>query len=168
EPNVKQRQTPYPNTRFQPGDRVTVFANGCVQTGGSGRTWKRYVDPQGPKSSQLYHGLVEIPGATPHLVRIQSILGQELTVQKGLDPKQYFLRLGYEDDGYGDNGYWGHDDGTGDQCKGVGSAWVIVRITHLPAQVVVAPPPIRAGAPLAMTYLKPFGIVFEPAHGLIY
>ena len=32
------------------------------------------------------------------------------------------LWLAYSDDGYGDNGYWGHDDGTSDQCKGVGSA----------------------------------------------
>ena len=34
------------------------------------------------------------------------------------------LVLGYEDDGYSDNGYYAHDDGTGGQCKNVGNAWV--------------------------------------------
>ena len=32
--------------------------------------------------------------------------------------------LGYEDDGYGDNGYYSHDNGTGNQCLDVGDAWV--------------------------------------------
>src|SRR5215470_7699945 len=72
EPNVGQRSTDYPII-FHPGDAVTIDAGGCVQTGGSGRTWKRYVDPQGPNSDHLYHGLIEIPGATmppASLVRI--------------------------------------------------------------------------------------------------
>src|SRR5260221_9506861 len=125
EPFVQQSITEYPTVRFEPGDRVTISAGGGVQTGGAGKkTWKLYVSPRGPKSDRLYHGRIEIPGATGHLVRIQSVLGQELTVQPGLDPGQYFLRLGYEDDSYADNGYWGHDDGTDDQCKGVGPAWV--------------------------------------------
>jgi hypothetical protein len=33
-------------------------------------------------------------------------------------PESQLVRnLGYEDDGYSDNGYYAHDDGTGDQCK---------------------------------------------------
>jgi hypothetical protein len=28
--------------------------------------------------------------------------------------------LVYQDNGYGDNGYYAHDNGTGDQCKNVG------------------------------------------------
>jgi len=44
-PNVKQRVTPYPQIKFEPGDRVMVTAGGCVQTGGQGKIWKRYVHP---------------------------------------------------------------------------------------------------------------------------
>jgi len=154
---------------------VTVFANGCVQTGGSGRTWKRYVDPRGPNAERLYHGLVEIPGATAHLVRIQTILGRELTVQRGVDPSLYFLTLGYEDDGYSDNGYWGHDDGTGDQCKGVGPAWVMITIAHGIARdpVVVpapAPRPVGPGRPPPASIpppAKPAAIAFDPDHEVI-
>jgi hypothetical protein len=40
------------------------------------------------------------------------------------------LVLGYQDDGYSDNGYWGHDNGTGDQCKNVGNAWVHLVIRY--------------------------------------
>src|SRR5260370_40569532 len=50
EPNVKQRITPYPEIRFQPGDVITIDAGGCVQTGGHGDTWKRYVNPSGDDS----------------------------------------------------------------------------------------------------------------------
>jgi hypothetical protein len=38
------------------GDTILVSAEGCVQTGGHGLTWKRYVDPQGPNSDRLYQG----------------------------------------------------------------------------------------------------------------
>src|SRR5689334_14130347 len=65
-PVVIRRETFYNagdrNIRFQAGDVVTVQAGGCVQTGGSGSTWKRYVDPSGPNSDRLYHGLIYIPG----------------------------------------------------------------------------------------------------------
>jgi hypothetical protein len=44
-PNVMQHQTGYPQITFKPGDSVAVDAGGCVQTGGMGSTWKRYVDP---------------------------------------------------------------------------------------------------------------------------
>jgi hypothetical protein len=35
----------------------------------------------------------------------------------GVPESQLVLHLGYEDDNYSDNGYYSHDDGTGDQCK---------------------------------------------------
>jgi len=38
------------------------------------------------------------------------------------------LILGYQDDDYGDNGYWGHDDGTENQCKYEPNAWVEIYI----------------------------------------
>src|SRR5205823_4332911 len=62
QPNVKARFTEYHEVRFLPGDTVSVQAGGCVQTGGVGRTWKRYVDPSGPNSDRLYHGLIWLPG----------------------------------------------------------------------------------------------------------
>ena len=42
---------------------------------------------------------------------------QDFQIDPSINPQLTFLRLGYEDDDYSDNGYWGHDDGTGDQCK---------------------------------------------------
>src|SRR4051794_23874598 len=62
EPIVNQRLTEYRDITFQPGDVVTVNAGGCVQTGGHGKTWKRYVNPSGDNADRLYHGLIWIPG----------------------------------------------------------------------------------------------------------
>src|SRR5262249_13050214 len=136
QPNIKQRMTEYKQITFQPGDVVVIEAGGCCQTGGVGKTWKRYVDPQGPDAERLYHGLIWIPGATNGLVRLRMlgkvsrgvVVSIPLTIPKNVPAKQLYLRLGYEDDGYGDNGYWGREDGTGDQCKGLPNAYVIVRI----------------------------------------
>jgi hypothetical protein len=118
EPNVTQHESLYSKIVFAPHDIVDVAADGCVQTGGLGDTWKRYVNPIGPG---LYHGLIRIPteqttkGA---LVRIKSVIGTHLHVAGvGVPESQLLLHLGYEDDDYSDNGYYSHDDGTGDQCK---------------------------------------------------
>jgi hypothetical protein len=138
-PNVKQKATEYRGIRFDPGaDTVTVHAGGCVQTGGSGRTWKRYVEPKGPKADRLYHGLIWLPGYTDRLRPIRLFASDPLVLvdMPGLTPGDYFLRLGYEDDDYHDNGYWSHDDGTEDQCKGQGPAWIEIAIKH-------EPPPAR-------------------------
>ena len=137
QPNVKQHITQYQQIWFQPGDRVTIQAGGCVQTGGHGKTWKRYVDPSGPNADRLYHGLISIPsvtgvpaatGAPPDLKRIAGYVNHTRLVPSGVKTAGLFLSLGYEDDDYSDNGYWGHDDGTGDQCKGFGNAFVIITI----------------------------------------
>jgi hypothetical protein len=110
---------------FRPGDRVQVIAGGCVQTGGKGKTWKRYVDPA--SDNDLYHGLITIPGATGDLDRLVNVVGRQYTVfgQGGN------LVLGYQDDAYGDNGYYARNDdnGTGNQCLGLGNAFVRVFIT---------------------------------------
>ena len=152
EPNVKQHITPYPQVRFQPGDHVTIQAGGCVQTGGWGSTWKRYVNPSGPNADRLYHGLIWIPGViggrsatgvSPDPKRIVAYLGanQSFVVPSGVDTAQLYLRLGYEDDGYGDNSYDKHDDGTQDQCKGVGNAYVSITIIHGPPHSEPTPSP---------------------------
>jgi hypothetical protein len=130
-PNVQQASTPYGQITYREGDRIIIQAGGCVQTGGHGRTWKRYVDPGGPNSDRLYHGLVKVPGATNGLVRLAAVANKPLRIPLKADiPERLHLWLGYEDDGYSDNGYGGHDDATGNQCKGVGPAWVRVRIEH--------------------------------------
>jgi hypothetical protein len=120
-PAVNRHETGYPNVVFAPGDVVDVNADGCVQTGGWGSTWKRYVNPSGPKAGELYHGLIRIPTETitsGDLVRINSVIGRHLRVTGlGVPVSNLVLHLGYEDDNYSDNGYDSHDDGWQDQCK---------------------------------------------------
>lgn len=150
QPNVKQPMTPYQQIRFHPGDLVKVDAGGCVQHGGSGKTWTRYVNPVGDNSDHLYHGRILIPGAVGQLpasiqsaVRILTEKGHTLTVRNIPEPEKAYLWLGYEDDGYDDNGYSHNDEGQLNQCKKgngfVENAYVIVTITHnnLPKPVAV-------------------------------
>lgn len=141
----------YQSIVFQPGDLITLNAGGCVQTGGIGSTWKRYVNPTGSNSGPptgFYYGTVSIPGAsyaddqntsvndTPisefvsgqkHKIRIPTT-GLPTDTTQHLD-----LRLGYRDDNYGDNGYYDHDDGNDNQCalsNDGGPAWVTVSVQH--------------------------------------
>jgi hypothetical protein len=123
EPNVVQPWTNYGNQiQFYPGDHITVTAGGCVQTGGHGDTWKRYVDPAADNG--LYHGTIYIDGTTETVEgQIWRYINRSYTIASRAG-----LYLGYQDDGYSDNGYWGHDNGTGNQCKNVGNAWVHITI----------------------------------------
>jgi hypothetical protein len=146
EPTIDRRVSEYPYIHFRPGDIVWITAGGCVQTGGKGKTWKRYVDPQGPNSDRLYHALIGIhrvfetadkgPARMSYLATEQMSPGQwrgVVTIPAYFpDVYNLFLRLGFEDDQYDDNGYWGRDgdDGTGDQCKGLPNAFVKVEIYH--------------------------------------
>lgn len=134
EPIVTEQVTNYPQVVFHAGDTVTVNAGGCVQTGGSGATWKRYVNPSGPNSNRLYWGTISIPGATNGTVRVSDVIGKTLTVGAGI-PDPLFLRLGYVDDGYSDNGYYSHDDGTENQCKNQPNAFVVLTINHPPGTI---------------------------------
>ena len=122
EPVVNTPQTTY-QFSFLPGDQVMVTAGGCVQTGGSGNTWKRYVDPA--SDSDLYHGLITIPGTTGNLDRLVNVVGRPLVV----GGRGGSLILGYQDDNYGDNGYYAHDNGTGNQCLNSVNAWVNIVIS---------------------------------------
>ncbi|HVU98694.1 MAG TPA: hypothetical protein VHE34_25905 [Puia sp.] len=137
EPNVKRPSEPFTQIRFQKDDEIYITAGGCAQTGGSGKTWKRYVHPSGDNSAYYYFGKLQIPSVTSGLVRMEQFLNRKLSFT--LPPNESsFLTLGYADDKYSDNGYWGHDDGTENQCKGVGNAWVTIAITH---HVTPPPPP---------------------------
>lgn len=145
QPDVRKAHQDYPMITFKKYDEVVITGGGCVQTGGKGRTWKRYIDPTGPNSDRLYHGRIWIPGATAGLVRISSIVKKQSQYQvvnmfpdhsASEAPSPYFLRLGYEDEKYTDNGYEKHDDGTDKQCAASedpetdGKAWLQLRIKH--------------------------------------
>ncbi len=124
-PRVNAPYTVYPQIEFRNGDHVWIKAGGCVQTGGSGRTWKRYVNPSGSNSLNLYHGQIEIPGAINSLTNFSDLISSQESAWSRMfvvqDPANTFpakyLTLGYTDDDYSDNGYWGHDNGTEDQCR---------------------------------------------------
>jgi hypothetical protein len=142
QPNVMHNSLDYPQIWFLPGDILNVDAGGCVQTGGEGLTWKRYVDPSGPDSDRFYHGLIEIRGLKAMSRFPDFGPGRNYTVNS-----EAFLRLGYEDDDYGDNGYYEHDNGNEDQCRHVGPAWVIVSVGHNG----VTPPPASQFAFVGIT-----------------
>ena len=144
EPDVRHAATLYTTIPLNAGDRMLLYACGCVQTGGKGLTWKSYFDPKGGDSNHLYSGTFGLmytnekppPGFWQHptgLRRIKDFVthqGPGLTIPAGRSAR---VILGYEDDGYSDNGYTAHDDGTGGQCQGVGPAAVDVVIYHFGA-----------------------------------
>jgi hypothetical protein len=130
-PNPTVHSVEYPSITFLAGDTVAITAGGCVQSGGHGNTWHRYVNPSGGNADRLYKGLITIPFATGVLELIAKYQGASVTVRAGV-PAGAHLQLGFQDDGYGDNGYYSHDNGPNDQCKGNdgGPAWVVLVITH--------------------------------------
>lgn len=162
---------------FRPYDEVVVQAGGCVQTGGHGDTWKRYVNPSGNASDRLYHGKLSIPGATAGLVRISSITRPyrpeplHLVVNKlppHYDGSPLYLQLGYEDDDYGDNGYYKHDDGNDSQCRcdrDGGPAWIVITIIHHSLIDAPASPLPQAPMDLWWTSIDDNFLPLNPAWG---
>jgi hypothetical protein len=63
----------------------------------------------------------------PTGTRLQDVIGQPIRIPLNVSPAPEFW-LGYEDQGYGDNGYSGHDNGTDNQCANYFGAWVTVQI----------------------------------------
>jgi hypothetical protein len=131
-PNVQQAETPYPQIKFRRGDTVTVSAGGCVQHGGPGKTWALYVDPQKPGAgnSPYFYGQIRLPGMFA-MQKIKDVIKSSYAVPADAFGDM-FLKLGFTDFRYTDNGYWGRqgDDGFNDQCKGVPNAWVEIAIAH--------------------------------------
>ena len=151
QPVVSRKFTAYPDIVFHRGETVTVSAQGCAQIGGRGKTWRRYVDPRGPRSETLYHALVGIPGATatPGAVRLQDVIDTPIRIPDDVATSgAAFLILGFADDFLRDNGYYEPDEGYGCQCpianpgkrgERVGYAEVTVRI-DAPGRPPPAPP----------------------------
>lgn len=147
QPVVDRSSFDYTQITFQPGDMVTITADGCVQTAGMGSTWKRYVDPSGSNSGApdgLYFGEVTIGSAswgignqgkgmlapgTP-ISFLSSTATNHAAATIFIPTVETFpfrpitLTLGYKDDNWtdhGGNGYWGHDNGNNDQCANTNS-----------------------------------------------
>jgi hypothetical protein len=131
EPNVREKSEFFPQIVLHGGNRVYFTAHGCAQTGGHGKTWKRYLNPSGDESGKYYHGLISIPGVTNGLEQMSKYNAKYLMIPNSVGNVP--LELGYSDEngGYGDNGYWGHDDGTDDQCKNVENAWIQIEVDRL-------------------------------------
>src|SRR5437667_1358565 len=171
-PIVSRSEYVYQNVVFAPGDTVYINGDGCVQTGGSGPTWKRYVNTGGDNSDHLYHGMVRIPTAKlagtdvgNSLTRIKKVVGRLLTVTgEGVPASALVLHLGYEDDNYNDNGYDRHDPGSEDQCKGDqrndgGPAHVTITICR---GVACAPTTSRFDFDVLSSRVDPNGFLLNP------
>jgi len=153
-PNVSQGTTLYPKIVFGPGDNIKVDAGGCVHTNGGvdGQRWKQYVNPDvdfqqrtadtsgsanGAFWSAVFAGGLQI-GAVGGKSPLSGFVGMGepffialppdgLTIPgsgSATFPKQFVLSLLYYDNEFRDNGYYSHDDGTNEQCKNDGPAWV--------------------------------------------
>jgi hypothetical protein len=125
-PDVRKSETAYPHISLRAGDSVVVSAGGCVQTGGHGDTWRLYVDP--PQDAS-HHGLIRLPGQSAFVPIKDLRPGQAYTVGGDMP-----IRLGYQDDDYSDNGYWGRDPGPGGQCVNQPNAWVQITVRHAARQ----------------------------------
>src|SRR3984957_14332263 len=161
EPDVKRPSEPFTQIRFQKNDEIVVTAGGCAQTGGTGKTWKRYVNPSGDGNAYYYFAKLQIPGVTFGLVRMEQFLNRKLDFTLTPGGSSYLI-LGYADNNYSDNGYWGQDDGTENQCKGVGNAWVTVAITH---NTTVSAPTTFRDFDVVATELDENGFPLNPKWG---
>jgi hypothetical protein len=175
QPNIADPFTPYTDITYEAGDTLLLLAGGCGQSGGSGYTWKRYVDPSGDSSGPPngeYFGVALLPSTdAPQQLTNPPPSVQELMNIKWVAYKNpivsgtNFLTLGYVDDGYpnstngyGDNGYYAHDNGNNGQCTSSapnsyvdGPAWVSLEVDH----------PLKPTTPPFSEGSKPFDVIFN-------
>ena len=159
EPDVSH-PTADTNVFFDAGVWVSVQADGCVQTGGSGATWKRYVDPDPPVSGAgpaNHFGSLAIVSRIggPDTISLARLFDISPVVRfRVTTPSQ--ARVAYKDDAnaYGDNGYTAHDNGSGNQCllpsgpRGYGgSAYILFTVDpNTPPTAQLAAVPAFVGA----------------------
>ncbi len=140
-PDVTHPRVVRSDITFQPGDEVIVHAGGCVNVGGNDQ--RDYVAPAGRNSDRLYHGRINIPGATAGLVRIGTVLDRPLHVSMlpahRMGPLA--LEIGYEAEDYSRNSY--------DGCSV--PAWIRIERTPnaSPGERVASPAP---KAPLDLSW----------------
>jgi hypothetical protein len=120
QPMVVLPSVAIPQIELLAGDKLSFRAGGCAQTGGSGRTWKNFVNPINPDFINEYFGMVQVQNAPDGLGALQrlSVFMAPDQTQWSVGDKPGALIIGYQDEpgDYGDNGYWGHDDGDSNQC----------------------------------------------------
>jgi hypothetical protein len=125
-PDVTRSELPFPYILLNAYDTLLITAGGCVQTGGQGLTWKRYLKPQGPGSDRLYYALVNVTGFTSNWERLSDYVNHRLPMPQNV--RRSVFRLGYRDDDLSDNGYYKKDNGINGQCLGQPDAWVTITI----------------------------------------
>jgi hypothetical protein len=143
--NNNQFGVALPDIQLRFGDRVTIDAGGCVQTGFHGDTMFPYLeggdDGRGNiRENNDWYGTLGVINAFLYESgkpldgkRIINVRGQPFWI--AVDQK---LRLGYGDTNYKDNGYWGHNTA---KCDGT-PAFVTVTIEHdVPPPVFPTPKP---------------------------
>jgi hypothetical protein len=130
-PDVTHAEVSYPDVLFRKGDLVSIAAGGGVQVGGSGLTWKRYVNPTSRSRGldDQYYGSISIPGVLTQQKLASAIQNSPFKVDTDPGANGY-LHLQYNDDNYSDNGYWKPDVGWYEQCREMHFAWVVIIIKH--------------------------------------
>ena len=135
-PDVRHPRVVRSDVTFQPGDEVIVHAGGCVNVGGG--DWRDYLAPSGKKSDRLYHGRINIPGATAGVVRIGTVIDRPLQVTM-VPPHRtgpLTLEIGYDAEDYSRVSYDGSMSGG---CSA--PAWIrIERRPHAATGEPVASP----------------------------
>jgi hypothetical protein len=76
------------------------------------------------EGGSLYIGVASIPSVTNVLEPLRNFVGRPIAIGPTVPAQGAPLVLGYRDDNYGDNGYWGRDPGTNDQCVNQPDAYV--------------------------------------------
>lgn len=174
EPPIDAPMTALREIQVDPGDLITVRAEGCADRGGyyDGivfRTTYDYVNPKGgpypDAGGALYNGTINIPGGTGGTIRIAEAISmgpfpiRSLRCDGRRDESQ-IVSLGYNDNDYPDNSYKlrkSHHN----QCGGIGPARVIITILKATPP---PPPPSSKSLDLFFGSLDRNGLPFNPTY----
>jgi len=167
-PTVTQQWTDYPEVELRQGDAVSLQAYGCAQTGGHGLTWKSFTNPQGKDADHLYFGLFRVKTPQNDIVAPRRFDPHDGWLGPYAMPTGIPLRLsvGYVDDVYSDNGYWGPDIGNPPQCSGSDRAYVLIDIVRSGLPALPWPgmsTPMPSGPSLIASYCFNTGSFSDPS-----